>query len=87
MAASTATLRIGPPSETREQPYNASSRSEDSAIPYKRRWRRRAMGSTEPQQLASWQAENPAQQIRAHFTPAGGRCRPSLVMELRGVSA
>jgi hypothetical protein len=41
----------------------------------------------EPQQLASWQAENPAQQIRAHFTPAGGRCRPSLVMELRGASA
>jgi hypothetical protein len=25
----------------------------------------------EPQQLASWQAENPAQQIRAHFTPEG----------------
>ena len=25
----------------------------------------------EPQQLASWQAENPAQQIRARFTPEG----------------
>ena len=40
MAASTATLRMGPPSETREQPYSASSGSEDCTISYKRRWRR-----------------------------------------------
>jgi hypothetical protein len=29
------------------------------------------VGKMEPQQLASWEAENPAQQIRARFTPEG----------------
>jgi hypothetical protein len=41
----------------------------------------------EPRQLANWEAENPAQQIRARFTPEGVQIRPSLVMGIRGASA
>ena len=41
----------------------------------------------EPWQLASWQAENPAQQMHARFTPEGCRWSPSLVTELPRASA
>ena len=41
----------------------------------------------EPPQLGSWQAENPAQQMRARFTPEGVQVEAKPVMDLCGESA